>query len=248
MRFKTIFFVVRHRLASLLGKMVFPILDSIRILHARVKGLPLPLPELGIQNGGVDFSAGRGVSSYEKWKLIQSALPAGCVTAVDIGANNGFFSMRLANEGVFTIAFEPDIELLQLGVVAACKNQKYPLAFSAMPVTLENAFRLPKVDVTLVLSVAQRWVHLYGQEGMKKIMEQVWEKTGKAMFFELPNPVQSTKEANWLSFLGESEEEMQPAITNLLAQIGASNVILLGYLPTDFRPNEKRHLFVALKE
>lgn len=247
MRLKAIIFVVRHRLATFMGNAVFPVLDACRVLHARLKGLPLPLPELGIQNGGVEFSAGKGISSFEKWGLIRSALPEGVKTALDIGANNGFFSLRLANEGVFTVGFEPDTELLHLGVVAACKSQACPIAFSPMPITLENVIDLPRADVTLVLSVAQRWVHIYGQDGMMKILHEIWAKTERAMFFELPNPVQSSKESKWLSFLGNTEEEMEPAIVNLLAQIGATNVKLLGYLPTDFRPDERRHLFIALK-
>ncbi|MDR1185708.1 MAG: hypothetical protein LBK67_13080 [Coriobacteriales bacterium] len=248
MRLRVISFIVKHRLASLLGNIIFPLFDRLRIRHAILKGFPLPLPEIGIHKGGIVISAGEGLMSFERWRLIQSSLPKNCRTAIDIGSNNGFFTLRLANEGIFAIGFEPDTELLQLAVVAACRNQEKLVAFSSLAITPDNVCSLPSVDITLMLSVAQRWVHQYGRDGMEKIIKEIWSKTERTMFFEIPNPVQSTKESKWLDFLGETEEKVEESIEYLLRDIGAEKIELLGYLPTDFRPDEKRHLFVVHKQ
>ena len=50
-----------------------------------------------------------------------------------------------------------------------------------------------------------------------------------------------------LSHLGSSEDECEENIKKMLQNLKNSEVKLLGYLPTDFRPEEKRHLFLIKK-
>ena len=210
---------------------------------AAVKRYPIPLPELGIQEGN-EVTAGKGTTSWEKWRLIETNLPAGARNAMDIGSNNGFFSLRLAQKGLFTIGVEPDLELLRLAQAAALRGNVRSAAFVGLPVSPDNVHQLPGADVTLVLSVAQRWIRMYGREAGLAIVKAIWEKTTRAMFFELPNAQQSSKEADILSYLGDTEAESEAAIIRFLNSLGGGEARLLGYLPSDFRPDEKRHIFV----
>lgn len=68
----------------------------------RVCQYHVPLVELGISTGH-PLSAGKGQSSVVKWQLIESTLPSNVKLALDIGCNNGFFSLRLASKGIFTV-------------------------------------------------------------------------------------------------------------------------------------------------
>jgi len=210
---------------------------------AGVKRYPIPLPELGIHEGN-PVTAGKGTTSWEKWRLIESNLPKGARNAMDVGSNNGFFSLRLAQKGLFTLGIEPDTELLRLAQAAALRAHVQRAAFAALPVSPDNVSELPPVDVTVVMSVAQRWIRMYGREPGLAIVRAIWAKTARAMFFELPNAQQSEKEADILGYLGKTEAESEAAILSFLDSLGGGKARLLGYLPSDFRPDEKRHLFV----
>jgi len=210
---------------------------------AGVKRYPIPLPELGIDHGN-PVTAGKGTASWEKWKLIESNLPLNARNAMDIGSNNGFFSLRLAQKGLFTLGIEPDLELLRLAEAAALRGKVDRVAFAALPVSPDNVNSLPSADVTIVMSVAQRWIRAYGRELGLAVVKALWEKTQRAMFFELPTAQQSTKEADILGFLGNTEAESEAGILRLLESMGGGKARLLGNLATDFRPDEKRLLFV----
>ncbi len=209
---------------------------------AKVAQYHVPLPELGIRNGHPQ-SAGQGKTSWEKWHLIDRTLPKGASLALDIGCNNGFFTLRLAARGIYTIGVEPDEDVLRLGQLAALESKASRIAFSPMTVEPTNIELLPQVDVTLLLSVMHRWVRAYGRDTAERMLRTLWNKTRLGLYFETPNPYASDKEASVLSYMGTSAVECEQFIHRMLRSLGAREVTLLGYLPTDFRPSERRHLF-----
>ncbi|MEO7083224.1 MAG: hypothetical protein ABI442_02720 [Gemmatimonadaceae bacterium] len=210
---------------------------------ASMNRYPIPLPELGIERGN-PVTAGKGATSWEKWRLIEANLPAGSKTAMDIGSNNGFFAIRLAQAGLFTLGVEPDIELLRLAQAAAIRADVRGVAFSSLPVSPENVSQLPPADVTVVMSVAHRWIRAHGRDIGDAMVKTIWEKTHRAMFFESPSAAQSTKERDILHYFGSTDGEAELNIIGWLNSLGGGKARLLGFLPSDFRPAEKRHLFV----
>ena len=204
----------------------------------------VPIPELGI-SAGRSMAAGKGQTSPRRWQLIHQTLPRGASLALDIGCHNGFFPLRLAAAGLFAIGVDPDEDLLRLAQLAALETKIDRVAFCQMFVTPDNISILPEVDVTLVMSVMHRWVRAYGREAAERMLQILWHKTRGCLYFEIPNPCQNSKEAALLSYMGDSEERCEQFMTELLSGLGAREVQLLGYFPTDFRPNERRHLFVA---
>jgi SAM-dependent methyltransferase len=211
---------------------------------AKVNCYTVPLPELGLRFGN-PMTAGGGQTSYAKWALIRRALPEGLASALDIGCNNGFFSLRLAREGLFTLGLDPDEDLLRLASLAALEAKVDRAAFCAMALDPANVRLLPDADVVLVLSVMHRWVSAYGREEAEAMLRRLWGKTRACLFFESPNPVQNSKQAAVLSYMGSTEAECEHFLIGLLESLGGCDVSRLGYLPTDFRANERRHLLLA---
>jgi SAM-dependent methyltransferase len=165
--------------------------------------------------------------------------------ALDVGCNNGFFSAKLAARGVFTIGLDPDEDLVRLAQVYALETKTDKLAYSLMQVDPDNVCLLPRVDVVLLLSVMHYWVETYGLETAKRMLSVLWDKTRVCMYFEIPNPCENNKMASMLSFMGSTEAECKHFLENMLVGLGSSAVIFLGYLPTDFRGNERRHIFLV---
>lgn len=213
------------------------------IVHlAELSQYHLPMLELGIYAGN-PVTAGKGNTSRIKWELISNTLPANVSSALDVGCYNGFFSLRLARRGIFTIAIDPDEDLLRLAQLSALEAKVERVAFSTMKVDPNNIHLLPEVDVTLVLSVMHRWVGLYGHAAAFEMLRTLWANTRASMYFEIPNPCQNSIQASVLAYMGKSESECEQFIQDMLESLGSCEVTLLGYLPTDFRPNESRHFF-----
>lgn len=218
------------------------------IIHAgSAEGLSVPLPQLG-KNFSNQRTNGKGKTSFLKWKLIYENLSKDCKTAVDIGSFHGFFSLKLGESGIKTIGYEPLEDLFRLSVEASITSKINNVSFFNKAIDYSNIDQLEKSDVYLVMSVLQRWDVIYGNETANIMLNKIWKKTNKLLFFEYPNPISSTKMKNTLSFLGSSEVECEKNIKKMLEKLDNSEVKLLGYLPTDFRPEEKRHLFLVKKK
>lgn len=242
---------MRYRLSCLsqaLGnffrKILYRFYRTSIIALTRLSPYNVPLPELGLTRGN-PVTAGKGLGSSKKWQIINSLIPHGVKTALDIGCNNGFFTLRLAQRGIFTIGVDPDMDLIRLAQLAAFETNQGLAAFSLLAVDQKNISLLPDVDVTLVLSVAHRWVRNYGRSHADTILATLWEKTRKIMFFETPDPCQNTKEAPFLSYMGKTESECENFVLQWLGSLENAKVSFLGALPTDFRPEEKRRLFAV---
>ena len=207
---------------------------------------PLPAPWLGISEGQNKLSVGQGRSSARKLDAILGLLPAGTSTIVDIGANNCFFSISLAKQGVHSFCYEPDIEFLRIAFASIDQGVKH-ISISSMAIDRETVKLVPQVDVMLLLSVAQRWLHTGGADEMKLILAELLMKTNKVIFFELPNMVESKKEAKYLQFLGTTVADFDENIKQLFLSIGASQVQKIGQYESDHNNDLKRDLFAIYR-
>lgn len=231
-------------LSTLLRKILYHFYRISLVNLERLSCYNIPLPELGLIRGN-PVTSGKGLGSSEKWQIMDSLIPHGAETALDIGCNNGFFTLRLAKRGIFTIGVDPDMDLIRLAQLAAFETNQGLAAFSLLAVDQKNISLLPEVDVTLVLSVAHRWVRNYGRSAADAIVATLWEKTRKIMFFETPDPCQNIKEAPFLFYMGRTESECEHFVLKWLGSLENAKVSFLGALPTDFRPGETRRLFAV---
>lgn len=226
------------------------IIENLFLINLKLKyavsAFHVPLPMIGI-NKGCSTTSGKGQSSINKLEIISSYLPVNTKTILDIGSNNGFFSISLALKGYYVIGYEIDIKLHKIAVFVSRKVNAKNVAFFPLGIDPDNVNFIPEVDVSLVLSVFHWWVRLYGYDKAMIILRIIWKKTRKAMFFELPNTVENKKVAKWMPDMGDNSREAEHFIKRMLESLEYSKVELLAFLPTDFRPNERRHLFIVRK-
>lgn len=212
---------------------------------AKVGRYHLPLPQLGVLEGH-PTSGGRGQTAFRKWQLINETLPEGATSALDIGCYNGFFALNLAARGMFTVALDPNRDLLNLGQLAATAARIDKVAFCPMTIDPDSVRGLPQVDVTLVLSVMHYWIQAYGWDVATDMLSVVWGKTRRCLYFEIPNPCENKKLVSELARMGKTESECREFIRKTLVSLESCKVTYLDYLVTDFRgDNEKRHIFMA---
>lgn len=191
----------------------------------------------GSRRGG-----GQAAAELKLAKIVET-LPSTVKTAVDVGANTGFFSIALAKRGIFTHAFEPNHDLYSamFSVVHQCSLNT--ISLSMLKVTKETRKLLPSADCVLILSVMHYWVEEYGWDGAIDVLSDLWKRTNQVLYFEIPNPVSNTKMENILTKMGSTPEECQLFIFDMLNRLPKSSVTFLDYIQTDFRPGEWRHLF-----
>jgi hypothetical protein len=187
------------------------------------------------------------MTADRKWELIAKTLPGDASTALDVGSYTGFYALNLARRGLFTIAVEANKDLLKLAQLAVNESGTEMVATALMKVDTNNVHRLPCADVTLALSVMHYWVESYGWPIAETMMRTIWDKTDKCLYFETPNPCENAKMAPHLKAMGATVEECEHFVRAMFGRMNGARVDLLAYLPTDFRADERRHLFQVVR-
>jgi 2-polyprenyl-3-methyl-5-hydroxy-6-metoxy-1,4-benzoquinol methylase len=141
-----------------------------------------PSPILGMND------AGRAAGSASRWTAISGALDAAGIasgTALDIGANTGFFTMTLAHRGFAVVGVEPLPAAYRTAIYAVRKaSLEETVGITVMTVTPQNIDLLPRADVVIFLSLWHHFVRFYGLDEATSMLEHIWAKTGRALFFE----------------------------------------------------------------
>jgi len=234
-----------HRLLQRVERLFFGAYVRSLRLQARLSGLPLPVAELGIARGS-RLTHGRGQGTFARWAVIADELPTPPGFALDIGSHSGFFSLRLAERGFLVLGCEPSHRLFRIATAAADRVGQPSVAFMPVAVNPANVDSLPDADLVLVLSVFHDWCEAFGFERSVQLLDAVWQKTRKALFFEMPNTAENSSVRTFMPAMGASPEEAQSYIEHLLSRLVLGEVALLGHFPTDFRgEGERRHLFVV---
>lgn len=202
-----------------------------------------PVPVLGYP--GIAKNDQQGSAALKKIEQICRTLPAAVQTASDIGGNSGIYSRTFAERGIFTHYFEPDPDLFSIGFLEAFNDVQGYMSISRLAIDRESIHLLPEVDCTLFLSVMHYWVEQHGWKKALELLDVIWSKTQIALYFEMPNPVQNSKMSQILAEMGQTDSECENFIASFLGKLPGGNVELLDYLYTDFRGNERRHLFLV---
>lgn len=215
--------------------------------QARVSGLLVPLPQLGIDPRH-RWTHGQGRGTYARWASVSQALRPGPGLALDIGSHSGFFSFGLAESGYQVIGYEPDLRVLRMAYTAIERARIPSVAFMALALDERNIGLLPQADVVLLLSVMHRWAEAADFETAKRMLRAVWDRTRAQLFFEMPNTVENTKVRRFLPDMGTTPDDAAAFVESMLGELPGATVRLLCHVPTDFRgESESRHLFVATR-
>jgi hypothetical protein len=142
-------------------------------------GLYQPVPSLPRTR------ATRGAGSESRWDAMLPVLRAhGVESAVDIGACEGYFAIKLSDAGIPTIAVEKIPSNYRTALYAVRRNGARDVGVLAMDVTPENIVALPAADGVLCLSVWHHFVRSRGLAEGTEMLQAIWMHTRKVMFFD----------------------------------------------------------------
>jgi SAM-dependent methyltransferase len=207
----------------------------------------IPFPVLETAN----LSGEKGANSFKRLETVLAHMPAGTRQVVDIGSNNGFFSIALAERGYEVIGYEPHAPFVR-GATQICERFQIPnVTFFVKGLDPTSSKDVFDSDVCLVLSVFHNWVKQYGFEGANQVLTNLWSKTRKTMFFELASTLDNQYIAgfdtmpNMGSTIDECREFMQREILGVLPD---AKIEFVGMMPTDYINGSARHFFVVRRE
>jgi hypothetical protein len=130
-------------------------------------------------------AATRGAGSESRWsRMFPIVHEQGVESAVDIGACEGYFSLKLAEAGIPTIAVEGDPRTYRTAIYAVRRSGLGNVGVLAMAVTPENVVAVPASDCSLCLSVWHHFVRYHGLDDATEMLSVIWERTGKVLFFD----------------------------------------------------------------
>ena len=168
--------------------------------------------------------AKRADGSLSRWAAIDPvARELGVRTAVDIGANEGYFSLQLGASGVTTVALEAAPTNQRTALLAVKRSGLDNVGVLALELRDDTVEMVPAADCAVFLSL---WHHLVRDDGLEAasaITAQIWSKTAKVMFFDT------------------GEDEM-PASFGLPAMTPDARMWLERYLSDTCPGSEVRHL------
>jgi SAM-dependent methyltransferase len=207
---------------------------------------PFPTSDSKRPNGD-----GKGSHSFDKLQEILARIPEGSRSVIDVGSNNGFFSIGLAQQGYSVIGYEPEREFVS-GANQICDRYAVDnAAFFSEGLDVDSSESMFSGDVTLVLSVFHNWVKQYDFESAIRILINIWSHTRRAMFFELADTIDNQFIAGFESMpsMGTSVEECGQFIkTTILGRLQDAQVEFIRLMPTDYRNGSARHLFIVRRQ
>ena len=129
--------------------------------------------------------ATRGLGSESRWEAILPVVREQAVeTAVDIGACEGYFSIKLGEAGIATIALEGDPAVSRTAMFAVRRSGLTDVGVLALALTPSNVIAVPASDCTIFLSIWHHLVRYYGADAATQMTATIWSRTGKVFFFD----------------------------------------------------------------
>jgi len=204
--------------------------------------IPFPVLETRVASGE------KGANSFKRLEAVLSRMPADARQVVDIGSNNGFFSIALGKRGYDVIGYEPYAAFAR-GARQICERfQITNVSFFVKPLDPSSSRDVFDCDVSLVLSVYHNWVKQYGFEGANEILRNIWSRTRKLMFFELASTLDNQYIAGFETMprMGATDEECRAFMEReILGGLSGGKIEFVGMMPTDYVNGRARHFFVV---
>jgi SAM-dependent methyltransferase len=137
------------------------------------------LPWVGLENG----TRRGGIES--RWEamvpLLEELQPR---SALDVGSNAGWFTLRLATSGIPTIAVDSDPKMFRTVLYAARKARAENVGVLVLRLEPASAELLPSADCVLLLSIWHHFVRHFGLVGATALLHSIWQRTSRVLFFD----------------------------------------------------------------
>lgn len=164
---------------------------------------------------------------------------------LDIGGNSGFYGLNIArqfpNSWVYSI--EPDGAMSKVAQrVAEIENLSNYASFSKN-LTPINVSSLPKVDYVVNLSVLQQWARSFGLSCAREMLQEIWGKTSKAMFFSMADTMGSPKNLQYLPDMGKNREACKDWILDNVLELDNCVIKCIDEISNPYESKLPRFLF-----
>ena len=181
----------------------------------------------------------------DRWDAFKPHLPRSG-SALDIGCQNGFFTLMMAEHGLATIGVEREGAALRVCQILALANKPLPAAFLPMEISDETVEKLPRADVVLCLSIFHNWARDLGFDRADRIMRVIAARTGSVMIFETGQSDQT--DVAWAQRLAFMGDDPRAWISDYLVDLGFTSVKQIGAFAGTTKHYSTRYLFVARKD
>ncbi|MEV6195090.1 hypothetical protein AB0M19_22145 [Streptomyces sp. NPDC051920] len=157
--------------------------DAIDLLRLKLDALPAgvyqPVPGVPVRK------AKRAVGTGSRWTAMEPIVERlGVASALDVGANVGYFPIKLAQRGIPSVALESDPKCVRTATTAVRRNRLANVAVMDLELGHDTLALVPATDCTLLLSVWHHLVRELGLESATDLLRALWDRTGKVMFFD----------------------------------------------------------------
>lgn len=155
-------------------------IDLVRLkLDALPDGIYQPVPGIPVRR------AKRSVGTGSRWTAMEPVVERLRVrSALDVGANVGYFPIKLAQRGIPSVALESDPKCVRTAMTAVRRNGLDNVAVMDLELRPDTLGLLPSTDCTLLLSVWHHLVRGLGFDAATDLLRGLWGRTGKVMFFD----------------------------------------------------------------
>jgi len=123
--------------------------------------------------------------THEKWELMMPLFENSTGSLLDLGCNEGYFSLQAAKMGWTVTGIDIDEEVIQYANRAVAKAGKQDsVTYKTTDITPEVLHSMPKFDSALMLSMFQEIYFHQGGENAKAVMGEVLDHCQRFLVFE----------------------------------------------------------------
>ncbi|MEU4167407.1 hypothetical protein AB0F46_11020 [Streptomyces sp. NPDC026665] len=155
-------------------------IDTLRLkLDALPDGIYQPVPGIRVRR------AKRSVGTGSRWTAMEPVVARLSVeSALDVGANVGYFPVKFAQRGIPSVALEADPKCVRTATTAVRRNGLDNVAVMGLEFRPDTLVLLPTADCTLLLSLWHHLVRELGFDAATDLLRGLWDRSGKVMFFD----------------------------------------------------------------
>ena len=131
------------------------------------------------RGGKFDTYTDSRIDNESRWELIAPYIEEDDKIALDIGCAEGYFTRKLAEQGLYAIGIDKRASVESAQTRTASNAS---LEYKRMTVTPDNIEELPPTDITLLLTVIHWWHRNFGAEQSESMFRTVASKTDLIVF------------------------------------------------------------------
>lgn len=177
----------------------------------------------------------------DRLEAFADLIPEEPFSFMDLGCNTGYFVFCLAERGGFGLGIDVGRNEIMVCQTLAALHRVKNVAFSRLPLSPDNVFSLPTVDMVVFLSLFHHFVRYFGQESALTMLSDIAGKAKRYLVFETGQPDEGSSWAKELSFMGEHPGAWGE---DMLRSLGFDRVHRLGKFATSVS-KVKRHLLLG---